>query len=697
MNSKGAPITSIIIVSYNVRAFLEQALLSLREALKDYSHEIIVVDNASSDGTPVFLKRHFHDVLLIENSENLGFARANNIGMALSRGEFICLLNPDTIVQEDTFVALISFFKENHDAGMLGAKVLNPDGSLQLACRRSFPTPWVALTKIIGLARLFPRSTLFGKYNLTYLDPEQTAEVEAISGSFMLVRRSVVQQVGGFDEDFFMYGEDLDWCYRIRQAGWKIYYVPKTQIIHFKGESSKKSPFQQRRLFYEAMRLFVLKHFNKSSAVIPSWLLVIAIYASAAASFAATAFKKLLWPLIDLFFLTGSLAIGIFLRFHPDFPWAPFLIVHFVYSTVWLAGLAAHGVYTRSHLSGSKAASGVLVGLLVNSTVTFFFNQWAFSRAVVLLAGGINLAVLPLWRFTLKWMARKGIPGISRRFGSFLVRRRSLIVGDEQSSAELIRRLRGNMDSIYSITGVVAINDDFDQKVADVPIVGTIDNLPEIIKREHAQEVIFSTDKLSYDKMLSAVANSIGSQISFKMAPSNLDVVIGKATIDYIDDIPFVDLEYRLYSSFYKQMKKIFDVACALALMAIMAPAYLWLRHVQKKELKTIDVRIDRNRYSQVHVFQAVDSAVLRCLPLLPSVLKGDLSFVGREKWLDVDENNEQVSVLLKPGITGFEQINRRTVLNSEDRKRYHLYYLKNYSPLLDIELLLKTLQKRKF
>ena len=697
MDSTGAVMLSIIIVSYNVREFLEQALLSLREALKDYSHEIIVVDNASSDGTPAFLKKRFTDVLLIENSENLGFARANNLGIAQSKGAFVCLLNPDTIVQEDTFTALLQFLETHPDVGMAGAKVLNPDGSLQLACRRSFPTPWVALTKIVGLAKLFPQSRHFGRYNLTFLDPDKAAEVEAISGSFMLTRRQVIEQVGGLDEDFFMYGEDLDWCYRIREAGWKIYYVPDTQIIHFKGESSKKSPFQQRRLFYEAMRLFVHKHFKKGRAVVPSWLLVGAIYLSAAASFMATAVKKMLWPLIDFLLLTGSLSIAVYLRFKPEFPWAPFLLVHLIYSFIWLGSLSAHGVYTRHHLSGSKAASGVLVGLFINSAVTFFFNQWAFSRAVVLLAGAINLAALPLWRFSLKWMARKGVSGVSKRFGGFLLRRRSLIVGDKDSSAELIRRLRSNMNSIYSIEGVVAITDDFDAKVAGVPIVGTVDNLPEIIEREHVQEVIFSTDKLPYDKMLNAVAKSLDSHISFKMAPSNLDVVIGKATIDYIDDIPFVDLAYRLHNGFYQQVKRGFDISLALFLMALTAPVYVWLRRIQKRPLKKITVRSDRNRYSYVYVFQSTESRWFDFLPALPAVVRGAISFVGREKWLDVDESEDQVSLSLKPGLTGFEQVNRTLGLTEDDRRRYHLYYLKNYSPLLDLELLFKTMLKRKF
>lgn len=687
---------SVIIVSYNVREFLEQALLSLQQALSTISHEIFVVDNASSDGTVSFLKKRFPDITFFENKENRGFARANNQALAHAQGDYICLINPDTIVQEDTFAVLLDFFETHPDAGMVGCKILNPDGSLQLACRRSFPTPWVALTKIVGLARLFPKSRWFGRYNLTFLDEDQVSEVEAISGSFMVVRRSIVENIGGLDEDFFMYGEDLDWCYRIRQTGYNIYYVPLTQIIHFKGESSKKSPFQQRRLFYEAMRLFVQKHFKKGTAVVPSWLLVAAIYVSATLSFISTAVKKLLWPLIDIVLLTGSLALAIYIRFHPEFPWQPFVLVHVVYSVIWLTSLGAHGLYTHNHLSSSKAASGALVGLMINSALTFFFNQYGFSRAVVLVAGAVNLVLLPLWRLLLKLYAINGSSGMSALVRVYLLRRRSLIVGDQKTSEKLIRRLRGDINSSYVVEGVVVLDSDFSQeRILNVPIVGVIDNLPEIIKRERAQEVIFSTDKLPYDKMLSAVANSLGSQISFKMVPSNLDVVIGKATIDYIEDIPFVDLTYRLHSPFYKNVKRTFDMALILMSSIVLAPMYLYWRWIKRVPVEQKTVQTGRRKTEAIGIFPAQRAKQWWFLPAVPAVFKGTLSLVGRDLWNPVHPSSP-VELSIKPGLTGLEQVNQQLELSLQDRKRYQLYYLKNYSPFLDLEILMKSMFKQK-
>ncbi|RPH95899.1 MAG: glycosyltransferase [Calditrichaeota bacterium] len=686
---------SIIIVNYNVREFLEQAILSIQQALRTFTHEIWVVDNASTDGSAAFIRKKFPHVRLFENSENAGFARANNQAIAQATGDVICLINPDTIVQEDTFSVLIDFLARSPDVAMVGCKVLNADGSLQAACRRSFPTPWIAFTKIVGLSTLFPSSRLFGRYNLTFLDPDQIAEVEAISGSFMMVRRSVVEQIGGLDEDFFMYGEDLDWCYRIRQAGYKIIYVPTTQIIHFKGESSKKSPLQQRRLFYEAMHLFVLKHFKKRSALAPSWFLILAIYVSAAISVAAAIVRKLIWPFIDFIIFTCSLAIAIALRFHPEFPWAPFILVHSVYSLVWLSSLAAHGLYTKYFLSGAKAASGVLVGWLINSALTFFFKQYGFSRAVVLTAGVMNLILLPSWRFFFKWIIHRRLTGWTNAFSSYLLHRRSLIVGDAVTSEKIIHRLRSDANNRYQVEGVVLLDDSLlEDQIAGVPVVGFLEDLPEIIRRERAQEVIFSTDRLSYDKMLAAVANSMGSQINFKMVPSDLQVVIGKSTIDYINDIPFVDLEYRLHQGFYQKVKRLLDIVYALILMAVSTPLVVYHMWIRKTAVIETVVQIEKNASKRFRFFDI--RSFWRFTPLLIHVLRGEISMVGREIMKTQDDELPPVALTLKPGLTGLEQLNKAADMGNDERCRLQLFYLKNYSPLLDLEIIFKTLFNRK-
>ncbi len=229
---------SIVIVNYNVKAFLQQALESILKATKSIETEIFVVDNHSVDGSIEMLHSQFPQIQLISNQKNLGFAKANNQAIKQAKGEYVWLLNPDTLVQEDTPQKLIEVMEADKAIGLLGCKILNDDGSLQLACRRSFPTPWVAFTKLTGLANIFPKSKWFGRYNLTHLDPDEAYEVEAISGSCMFIRREALDDVGTLDETYFMYGEDLDWCFRFGQAGWKVYYTPVTSIIPYKGDSS---------------------------------------------------------------------------------------------------------------------------------------------------------------------------------------------------------------------------------------------------------------------------------------------------------------------------------------------------------------------------------------------------------------------------------------------------------------------------
>jgi GT2 family glycosyltransferase/lipopolysaccharide/colanic/teichoic acid biosynthesis glycosyltransferase len=688
---------SVIIVSYNVREFLEQALVSIQKAKGNLEMEVFVVDNASSDGSADLVERRFPQVKLIRNRENLGFAKANNQAIAQCCGAYICLINPDTIVQENTFLSLLSFFADHPEAGAAGCKILNPDGTLQLACRRSYPTPWVAFTKIMGLAALFPKSKLFGRYNLTYLNPDDLVDVEAISGSFMVLRREVIETVGVLDESFFLYGEDLDWCYRIRKSGWKIFYFPDTQIIHFKGESSKKSPYEHRRLFYEAMRLFVRKHFGKGKALVPSWILILSIRIRALAAFFSTLAGYLKWPLFDFSLLTCSMVMAILLRFYPDFRWQPFIIVHIVYSSIWLTSLAAHGVYSRWRFSAVKPATAIVLGLLANSALTFFFKEYGFSRAVVLYAGAINLILLPGWRLMLKGLARLEVPGLKGILRKTLLVRKALVVGDAESAERIIRRLRTRIESPYQVSGVVLSNGQVEHsEIAGVPVKGTLNGLPEIVRQERIHEVIFSTDNLPYHKMLLVIAKSQGSHVSFKLVPSNLEVIIGKATIDHLDDLPFVDLDYRLNYKFYQISKRFFDIALSGSLIFLFAPLMLWMKWIKKIPTQKVKYVGINGREIALSEFEIAGQRRpwWQGVPRLFAVWRGELSFIGRELAAAKDANNSDSSYSIKPGLTGLEQINRSLGLSQEDRERYRLYYLKNYSPLLDVEILIKTLFK---
>lgn len=253
---------SVIILNYNVRYFLEQCVLSVQKSLEDINGEIIVVDNASSDDSCQMIKEKFPSITLIENKENLGFPKGNNIGVAQAKGEYICILNPDTVVAEDTFKKLLAKSYQL-SAGIIGCKLIDGSGKFLPECKRGVPTPWVAFTKIFGLYKLFPKSSWFNQYYAMHLDENQSGEVDILVGAFMVMKRDLYLEVGGFDEDCFMYSDDIDLSYLVKKAGYANRYFADTTVIHYKGESTVRDGLYMKR-FQEAMQFFYKKHFKKS-------------------------------------------------------------------------------------------------------------------------------------------------------------------------------------------------------------------------------------------------------------------------------------------------------------------------------------------------------------------------------------------------------------------------------------------------
>jgi GT2 family glycosyltransferase len=254
---------SVIILNYNVRYFLEQCVLSVQNALETIDGEIIVIDNNSSDESCAMMRKHFPNVKLIENNKNLGFPKGNNIGVGQAKGEYICILNPDTVVAEDTFVKVLAFSQKQSNLGILGCKLIDGTGNFLPESKRGVPTPFVAFTKVAGLYKLFPKSRTFGKYYAEHLNENQTGKVAILVGAFMFMKRNLYQELGGFDEDCFMYSDDIDLSYRVLKEGKSNYYFHETTVIHYKGESTIKDGIYMKR-FQEAMNFFYKKHFKVS-------------------------------------------------------------------------------------------------------------------------------------------------------------------------------------------------------------------------------------------------------------------------------------------------------------------------------------------------------------------------------------------------------------------------------------------------
>jgi N-acetylglucosaminyl-diphospho-decaprenol L-rhamnosyltransferase len=267
---------AIVIVNYNTCNLLRDCLASIYNSQGNLDFDVVVVDNASSDGSAAMVNHEFPLTTVIASQVNGGFAYANNLGLRRLGFDssttsppvtprYVLLLNPDTVLPATALATMVAFMDQHPEIGAAGPKLMRPDGSLDLACRRAFPTPEVSLYRMAGLSRLFPRSRVFGRYNMTFADPDQLTEVDAIVGAFMMVRQEAVIQAGLLDETYFMYGEDLDWAYRIKACGWKIYYNPEVTVLHIKRAASRRSPKAQVE-FYRAMDIFYHKFYADNTS-----------------------------------------------------------------------------------------------------------------------------------------------------------------------------------------------------------------------------------------------------------------------------------------------------------------------------------------------------------------------------------------------------------------------------------------------
>ncbi|MEP7265102.1 MAG: glycosyltransferase, partial [Bacteroidota bacterium] len=378
---------SIVIVNYNVQYFLEQCLLSVANACKGMDAEVFVVDNNSSDGSVEMVARKFPEVKLIANKDNKGFSAANNQAIREAKGEYILLLNPDTVVEEDTFSKTCAFMDLHPDAGALGVLMIDGKGNFLPESKRGLPVPSVAFYKIFGLAALFPKSKTFGRYHLGFLDKNKIHKVDVLSGAFMLLRKAALDKTGLLDEDYFMYGEDIDLSYRITKAGYFNYYFPETRIIHYKGESTKKSSINYVFVFYRAMAIFADKHFAKGNARLFNLLITFAIYIRAGLAMLQRFAERIFLPLTDavliyagMYFLKNYWEVTVKDVHYPSFFMNSLVPLYII---IWLASAYLSGGYDKP-IRIAKLIRGILTGAVVILVVYALLPEtYRFSRALI--------------------------------------------------------------------------------------------------------------------------------------------------------------------------------------------------------------------------------------------------------------------------------------------------------------------------
>lgn len=559
---------SVIIVNYNVRHFLRQCLQSVENAKAKVSAEVFVVDNNSVDGSVAMIKNEFPWVKLVENKENVGFSKANNQAIKTSIGEYVLLLNPDTVVEEETFVKVVQFMDKTPDAGGLGVKMIDGNGEFLPESKRGLPTPMVAFYKIAGLSALFPYSRRFGQYHLKYLDKEQIHEVDVLSGAFMMVRKKVIDQIGGLDETFFMYGEDIDWSYRITKAGYKNYYFPETTIIHYKGESTKKESINYVVVFYNAMIIFAQKHFAKKYASIFAFLIRMAIMMSAGLAIFRRLLKRLYVPVFDFLVLWGGFWILTPLWEKYQFGvanWFPdFYLTKVVplYVLVWLIALLYSGGYDKPYkfLNILKGVGwGLLMLLLVYALLP---EHYRFSRVMLLLGGLWSTLTMPMLRV----LYQRIESGSTRKTNHVS----SLVVGGP-ADVERVQKIFVN-DAAAEVIGYVATSPEHEDNA-----LGNLENIEKVVKVNNVSEVIFSAQHLQARDIIRLMIKLGDPGLRFKIVSPDGISVIGSSTIHSLDDVYSVEVN-AINKPTNQRFKRTFDVLLALFIILLFPLTILTVR-----------------------------------------------------------------------------------------------------------------------
>ena len=553
---------SVVIVNYNVEYFLEQCLLSVRKASEGIDVEVFVVDNNSVDSSIDMVKQKFPEVILIENKENVGFSKANNQAIQISKGEYVLLLNPDTVVEDDTFRKVVAFMDEHPDAGGLGVKMIDGKGKFLPESKRGLPTPAVAFYKIFGLSKIFPKSKRFGKYHLGYLDKDKTHEIEVLAGAFMLMRKEALNKAGLLDETFFMYGEDIDLSYRIVKAGYKNYYFPHTRIIHYKGESTKKSSINYVFVFYNAMVIFARKHFSKNNANVFSFLINIAIYFRAGLSIVKRFIKRIYLPILDataifggIYFIKNYWEHNVIFNSGGYYPKEFLLFVVPSLILIWLVSVFFSGGYDRP-IRLKKIFQGITIGTVVILVIYALLSEsYRFSRALILFGAAWSLVYMLGLRYLFNLLNISGFKIETEQNERFA------IVGGKDE-AERVANITRQTGTAIGFIGLVSTSESKRFKES----IGTLEQLREIVEIFKINEVIFCAKDLPSHEIISKMSELQDLTIEFKIAPPESLYIIGSNSIEAVSDIYAFNIN-SLNKPENKRNKRLFDFLSALSLL----------------------------------------------------------------------------------------------------------------------------------
>ncbi len=628
---------------------MEQALRSVRKASTKMEVEVFVVDNNSIDDSVKMVREQFPEVQLIANQENTGFSKANNQAIRIAKGEYVLLLNPDTVVEEDTFEKTVAFMDAHPDAGGLGVKMIDGKGKFLPESKRGFPSPKVAFFKTFGFSKIFPKSKTFNGYHLGYLDKDKVHEIDVLSGAFMLMRSSVLEEIGLLDETFFMYGEDIDLSYRIVKAGYKNYYFPETTIIHYKGESTKKGSLNYVRVFYNAMIIFARKHFKGEKAAAFILMLQGAIYFRAAITVLSSFLKKAFLPILDalVFFLGMYLLKDFWATYvynNPDYYSLTFMQFNVpLYISIWLAAIFFSGGYDAPN-SLRRLVRGLAVGTLVLAAVYGFLEmEYRTSRALILL--GALWGLLGLWslRVVLHFIRYRNFR-LNTPHTSNLV-----IVGAEEESKRVLNLLHQAQLNKNFIGTVTPKKEDNHKEV-----LGYLHQLEEVVQIYKIDELIFCSKDVAAQKIMHWMTR-LGPDVDYKMVPEKSLSIIGSNSKNSAGDLYTIEIQFRIANRLSRRNKRILDLGLCLFLLVLSPILILFMK--QK-------MRFLRN------IFQV---------------------FLGQKTWVGYLPLSElQHLPPLPPAVLSPRNGLPMRIENESTLRRLNFLYAKDYSASRDLEILFR-------
>ncbi|MCC6720871.1 MAG: glycosyltransferase [Bacteroidia bacterium] len=642
---------SVIIVNYNVKYFLEQCLKSVLKSAKGIDCEIWVVDNNSVDGSVEMLKEKFDNVNLIENKENSGFSKANNLAINKSKGEYILLLNPDTVVEEDCFEKCIAFMEKTSDAGALGVKMLDGSGNFLPESKRGLPTPQVALYKMFGFNKIFPKSKRFGKYHLGFLPQDQTNRVEVLAGAFMFIRKDALSKTGLLDESFFMYGEDIDLSYRIIKSGYYNYYFPETSIIHYKGESTKKGSANYVKIFYQAMVIFARKHYKGTKSDFFIFLINSFIYLRASAALISRFFSRSWLLLLDLILLYGGMYIlksywEIHIKYIKKYP-IELMIIHIPYYVLFWVVFTYIGLGYNKPYTLKRIVRGIVIGTIaILAVYALFPENLRFSRGLIILGAMCAIVEMTFTRLIANYFEN----------GKFILGSNNLInivvAGDGEEANRVFDLLNQSQNNVNCI-GIVNVNEVEKNKRT----IGKIEDIKEIIKIYKIDEIVFCGKCISSKKILEWMVKLGQKKIRYKIAPEESSFIIGSHSKNEKGEYFTEEIKLNLVNKTILYKKRLFDIILSL-LLIITFP--IWMLFISCRFL----------RFKQCFW-----------------VLFGRYTWVG---YADSTENNKLPKI--KTGI--FKTFDKSKITNSEFVNNVNFGYAKNYTLENDFEIVIKSFFK---